>query len=78
MAFDLDDEENEATRVANGASKESRGKNMDIEVGEYVNGKYVKEIKTVKVDGKNIKEDTYYALENGEFVEKGSASDDND
>lgn len=36
MAFDLDDEENEATRVANGASKESRGKNMDIEVGEYV------------------------------------------
>ena len=38
----------------------------------------VKEVKTVKVDGKNIKEDTYYALENGEFVEKGSASDDND
>lgn len=36
MAFDLDDEENEATRVANGASKESRDKNMDIEVGEYV------------------------------------------
>ena len=38
----------------------------------------VKEVKTVKVDGKKIKEDTYYALENGEFVEKGSASDDND
>ncbi len=36
MAFDLDDEENEATRVSNGASKESRSKNMDIEVGEYV------------------------------------------
>ena len=39
MAFDLDDEENEATRVANGASKESRDKNMDIEVGEYVRTK---------------------------------------
>ena len=38
----------------------------------------VKEVKTVKVYGKKIKEDTYYALENGEFVEKGSASDDND
>lgn len=36
MAFDLDDEENEATRKMNGASKESRDKNMDIEVGEYV------------------------------------------
>lgn len=36
MAFDLDDEENEATRIENGASKESRDKNMDIEVGEYV------------------------------------------
>lgn len=36
MAFDLDDEENKATRIANGASKESRDKNMDIEVGEYV------------------------------------------
>ena len=38
----------------------------------------VKEVKTVKVDGKKIKEDTYYTLEHGEFVEKGSASDDND
>lgn len=36
MAFDLDDEENKATRVANGASKENRDKNIDIEVGEYV------------------------------------------
>ena len=39
MAFDLDDEENKATRVANGASKESRDKNMDIKVGEYVRTK---------------------------------------
>lgn len=46
MAFDLDDEENEATRKMNGASKERKEENMDIEVGE--------------------------------FVEKGSASDDND
>ena len=36
MAFDLDDEENKATRVANGASKERKEENMDIEVGEYV------------------------------------------
>ena len=46
MAFDLDDEENEATRIANGTSKESRDKNMDIEVGEYVRTKngYITEI----------------------------------
>ena len=36
MAFDLDDEENEATRKMNGASKERKDENMDIEVGEYV------------------------------------------
>ena len=36
MAFDLDDEENKATRIANGASKERKDENMDIEVGEYV------------------------------------------
>ena len=39
MAFDLDDEENDATRIANGASKERKEKNMDIEVGEYVRTK---------------------------------------
>ena len=32
MAFDLDDEENEATRKMNGASKERKDENMDIEV----------------------------------------------
>ena len=36
MAFDLDDEENEATRKMNGASKERKDENMDIKVGEYV------------------------------------------
>lgn len=36
MAFDLDDEENKATRKMNGASKERKDENMDIEVGEYV------------------------------------------
>ena len=30
----------------------------------------LKEVKTVKVDGKKIKEDTYYSLEDGKFVEK--------
>lgn len=39
MAFDLDDEENKATRIANGASKERKDENMDIEVGEYVRTK---------------------------------------
>ena len=39
MAFDLDDEENEATRKMNGASKERKEENMDIEVGEYVRTK---------------------------------------
>ena len=33
MAFDLDDEENEATRIANGASQEIM---ENIEIGEYV------------------------------------------
>ena len=37
----------------------------------------VKEVKTAKVDGVKIKENTYYALEDGKFVEKGSALDDN-
>ena len=36
----------------------------------------VKEIKTVVVDGKKIKEDTYYALEDSKFVEKGAVEDD--
>ena len=36
----------------------------------------VKEIKTIVVDGKKIKEDTYYALEDGKFVEKGTVEDD--
>ena len=36
----------------------------------------VKEIKTVVVDGKKIKEDTYYALEDGKFVEKGAVEND--
>lgn len=39
MAFDLDDEENKATRIANGASKERKEENMEIEVGEYVRTK---------------------------------------
>ena len=37
----------------------------------------VKEVKSVMVDGEKIKEDTYYSLENGEFIEKGSADDKN-
>ena len=47
MAFDLDDEENKATRIANGASKERKDENMDIEVGEYV--------RTNEIEDKKIK-----------------------
>jgi hypothetical protein len=32
----------------------------------------IKEVKTVLIDGERIKEDKYYSLENGEFVEKGN------
>lgn len=32
MAFDLDDEENKATRVANGASKERKEENMEYDI----------------------------------------------
>ena len=35
----------------------------------------LKQIKTVKVDGKKIKEDTYYSLEDGKFVEKGKVEE---
>ena len=36
----------------------------------------LKEVKTVKVDGKKIKENTYYSLEKGELVEKGKVEDE--
>ena len=36
----------------------------------------LKEVKTVKVDGKKIEEDTYYSLEDGKFVEKGKVEDE--
>jgi len=29
----------------------------------------IKEVKTVKIDGKKLKADTHYKLENGKFVE---------
>ena len=35
----------------------------------------LKEVKAVKVDGKKIKEDTYYSLEDGKFVEKGKVEE---
>ena len=37
---------------------------------EWLNGEYViKSYKTAIVDGEKIKADTFYKLENGEFVE---------
>ena len=44
-----------------------RNENFDFEV---------KSVKAIKVDGKKIKEDIYYALEDGKFVEKGAVEDD--
>ncbi len=40
------------------------------EMGEDDNGKrYIKDVKSCKVDGEIIKADTFYTLKNGEFVE---------
>jgi len=36
---------------------------------ERKDGWHIKDVKSVAVDGKKIKEDTYYALKDGEFVE---------
>jgi hypothetical protein len=36
------------------------------------NGEWnIREVKSVKVDGEKIKPDTFYVLQNGEFVEEG-------
>ena len=67
MAFDLDDEENEATRKMNGASKESRDKNMDIEVGEYVR---TKDGKIDKVINSNFYMGIYVECEKGLYLIK--------
>ena len=40
-----------------------------IVLSEYDEGGIVKSVKTTKVDGKNIKADTYYRLKNGKFIE---------
>jgi hypothetical protein len=37
-------------------------------LAEYRNDGTVKTVKTVKVDGKKIKADTFYALKTGKFV----------
>lgn len=60
MAFDLDDEENKATRVANGASKESRDKNMDIKVGEYVRTKIGEIYKVENIEDYGFMCDKFY------------------
>lgn len=67
MAFDLDDEENKATRKMNGASKESRDKNMDIEVGEYVR---TKDGKIDKVINSNFYMGIYVECEKGLYLIK--------
>ena len=35
----------------------------------------LKDVKSIKVDGKKIKEDTWYKLKNGEIIEEGSSND---
>lgn len=67
MAFDLDDEENKATRIANGASKERKEENMDIEVGEYVR---TKDGKIDKVINSNFYMGIYVECEKGLYLIK--------
>ena len=67
MAFDLDDEENEATRKMNGASKERKDENMDIEVGEYVR---TKDGKIDKVINSNFYMGIYVECEKGLYLIK--------
>ena len=51
-------------------AKAKTGSWITLSDWEYVNGEYTPVcVKTERVDGKKIKEDTYYKLENGEFVE---------
>jgi hypothetical protein len=41
---------------------------------EYKDKWHIKEVKTAKVDGKIIKADTWYILQNGEFIESEAAN----
>lgn len=46
------------------------------ERGEWNGKEYtLKDVKSIKVDGKKIKEDTWYKLKNGEIIEEGSSKD---
>lgn len=46
------------------------------ERGEWNGKEYpLKDIKSIKVDGEKIKEDTWYKLKNGEIIEEGSSED---
>lgn len=46
------------------------------ERGEWNGKEYtLKDVKSIKVDGKKIKEDTWYKLENGEIIEVGSSKE---
>lgn len=46
------------------------------ERGEWNGKEYtLKDVKSIKVDGKKIKEDTWYKLKNGEIIEEGSSED---
>lgn len=79
MAFDLDDEENEATRKMNGASKERKEENMDIEVGEYVRTKelipkYIIELKLEElIKNQELTEQGIYNREDIEEKEERGA-----
>lgn len=46
------------------------------ERGEWNGKEYtLKDVKSIKVDGKKIKEDTWYKLKNGEIIEEGLSKD---
>ena len=63
----------ESIAIATGIASKAKGAlGCYIVLAEWEwNGYYynLKTVKTAKVDGKYIKEDTFYMLEDGEFVE---------
>ncbi|MEY8001552.1 hypothetical protein AB8U03_15390, partial [Clostridium sp. Mt-5] len=64
----------ESVAIATGIESKARGSlGCWIVVAEWFKDEeynwHIKEVKTANVDGKNIKADTYYRLEDGEFVE---------
>ena len=58
----------------NSAAKAKKGSWITLAEWKETNGGYIPVfVKTERVDGERIKEDVFYTLENGEFVEAHNA-----